>query len=328
MLLNYDFLEFENDKKVRVIDDKLCVNILDFFGIGDEDDKIFLGDEISNIKDNPTEAYAAEVYAIEGAKLNGVYEKIRSGLPFGIISAFRPFKGVFTKDFTDEEQKVLIKAAKSDSLTRDFLRENDGIYRKLCNCKTFNKAFVDKFTTDKSKATMKDFMSIQGFITKYKYSYSDYAQETQRLKSFLDGKRDFLGYIQAIGYWKEEIENDILPNKEISFFVFQNEPSKTFNLRNYLLLLARLFDQEAICYCKNKVAAFFSKQLGGSCGMNFKEIDKVQIKATCMPNIVTGAFEDDIKLSIKHSQWRGYPKVFDIEKIESIKREVIEERTT
>ncbi|EJB38207.1 hypothetical protein JT105_02435 [Helicobacter pylori] len=67
MLLNYDFLEFENDKKVRVIDDKLCVNILDFFGIGDENDKIFLGDEISNIKDNPTEAYAAEVYAIEGA---------------------------------------------------------------------------------------------------------------------------------------------------------------------------------------------------------------------------------------------------------------------
>ncbi|GAA8031813.1 hypothetical protein TH0821_11430 [Helicobacter pylori] len=138
MLLNYDFLEFENDKKVRVIDDKLHVNILDFFGIGDEDDKIFLGDEISNIKDNPTEAYAAEVYAIEGAKLNRVYEKIRSGLPFGIISAFRPFKGSFTKDFTDKEQKKLIKAAKSDS-------------------------------------------------------FSDYIKETQHLKSFLDGKRDFLG---------------------------------------------------------------------------------------------------------------------------------------
>ncbi len=361
MLLNYDFLEFENDKKVRVIDDN-------------EDDKIFFGDEISNIKDNPTEAYVAEVYAIEGAKLNRVYEKIRSGLPFGIISAFRPFKGSFTKDFTDEEQKKLIKAAKSDCLTKDFLKENDGIYRKLCNCKTFNKTFVDKFTTDKSKVTMKDFMSTQGFITKYKYSYSDYVQETQRLKSFLDGKRDFLGYIQAIGYWKEKVENDLLPNKEISFFVFQNEPSKTFNLRNYLLLLARLFDQEVICYCKNaihdkeniykvelvsalssdfnevwakfsditfsvpsqlpqslthlknKIATFFSKQPGGNCGMSFKEIDKVQIKATCMPNIVTGAFEDDIKLSIKHSQWRGYPKVFDIEKIESIEREVIEER--
>ncbi len=64
MLLNYDFLEFENDKKVRVINDKLHVDIFDFFGIGDENDKIFLGDEndkiflgdeISNIKDNPTE---------------------------------------------------------------------------------------------------------------------------------------------------------------------------------------------------------------------------------------------------------------------------------
>ncbi|GAA8613725.1 hypothetical protein HpDR69_06250 [Helicobacter pylori] len=328
MLLNYDFLEFENDKKVRVIDDKLHVNILDFFGIGDEDDKIFLGDEISNIKDNPTEAYAAEVYAIEGAKLNRVYEKIRSGLPFGIISAFRPFKGVFTKDFTDEEQKALIKVAKSDSLTKDFLKENDGIYRKLCNCKTFNKAFVDKFTTDKSKATMKDFMSTQGFITRYKYSYSDYVQETQRLKSFLDGKRDFLGYIQAIGYWKEEIKNDILPNKEISFFVFQNEPSKTFNLRNYLLLLARLFDQEVICYCKNAIhdkENIYKVELVSALSSDFN-IDKVQIKATCMPNIVAGAFEDDIKLSIQHSQWHGYPKVFDIEKIESIEREVIEER--
>ncbi|MFP6247556.1 hypothetical protein ACLGDI_06280 [Helicobacter pylori] len=339
MLLNYDFLEFENDKKVRVIDDKLHVNILDFFGIGDEDDKIFLGDEISNIKDNPTEAYAAEVYAIEGAKLNRVYEKIRSGLPFGIISAFRPFKGSFTKDFTDEERKKLIKAAKSDCLTKDFLKENDGIYRKLCNCKTFNKTFVDKFTTDKSKVTMKDFMSTQGFITKYKYSYSDYIKETQHLKSFLDGKRDFLGYIQAIGYWKEKVENDILPNKEISFFVFQNEPSKTFNLRNYLLLLARLFDQEVICYCKNAIhdkENIYKVELVSALSSDFNEVwakfsDITFSVPSQLPQSLTHlknkvAAEDDIKLSIKHSQWRGYPKVFDIEKIESIEREVIEER--
>ncbi len=86
MLLNYDFLEFENDKKVRVIDDKLCVNILDFFGIGDENDKIFLGDEISNIniKGNPTEAYAAEVYAIEGAKLNGCMRKLGADYLLGL----------------------------------------------------------------------------------------------------------------------------------------------------------------------------------------------------------------------------------------------------
>ncbi|GAA8429997.1 hypothetical protein Hpkin79_13790 [Helicobacter pylori] len=67
-----------------MIDDKLCVNILDFFGIGDEDDKIFLGDEISNIKDNPTEAYAAEVYAIEGAKLNGCMRKLGADYLLGL----------------------------------------------------------------------------------------------------------------------------------------------------------------------------------------------------------------------------------------------------
>ncbi len=309
MLLNYDFLEFENDKKVRVIDDKLHVNILDFFGIGDEDDKIFLGDEISNIKDNPTEAYAAEVYAIEGAKLNRVYEKIRSGLPFGIISAFRPFKGSFTKDFTDEEQKKLIKAAKSDCLTKDFLKENDGIYRKLCNCKTFNKTFVDKFTTDKSKVTMKDFMSTQGFITKYKYSY---------LARLFD--QEVICYCKNAIHDKENIYKVELVSALSSDFseVWAKFSDITFSVPSQL--------PQSLTHLKNKVAAFFSKQPGGNCGMSFKEIDKVQIKATCMPNIVAGAFEDDIKLSIKHSQWRGYPKVFGIEKIESIEREVIEER--
>ncbi len=33
------------------------------------------------------------------------------------------------------KQKVLIKVAKSDSLTKDFLKENDGIYRKLLRAK-------------------------------------------------------------------------------------------------------------------------------------------------------------------------------------------------
>lgn len=61
---------------------------------------------------------------------------------------------------------------------------------------------------------------------------------------------------------------------------------------------------QSLTHLKNKVATFFSKQPSGNCGMSFKEIDKVQIKATCMPNTVTGAFEDDIKLSIQHSQWQ------------------------
>ncbi len=40
---------------------------------------------------------------------------------------------------------------------------------------------------------------------------------------------------------------------------------------------------QSLAHLKNKVATFFSKQPGGNFGMSFKEIDKVQIKATCMP---------------------------------------------
>ncbi|RKU90661.1 hypothetical protein DB721_09305, partial [Helicobacter pylori] len=45
----------------------------------------------------------------------------------------------------------------------------------------------------------------------------------------------------------------LLPDKETSFFVFTNEPSSAFSLKNHLLLLARLFNQAAICYCENNV---------------------------------------------------------------------------
>lgn len=51
------------------------------------------------------------------------------------------------------------------------------------------------------------------------------------------------------------VEIFIEPN-EILFFVYENEPSttfKTFNLKNYLLVLAKMHcNPTAICYCENK----------------------------------------------------------------------------
>ncbi len=76
-------------------------------------------------------------------------------------------------------------------------------------------------------------------------------ERTKQLKAYLGSWGDFVGYIQVIGYWKDNLEDDLIPDKETSFFVFQNEPSSTFNLKNHLLLLARLFNQAAICYCDN-----------------------------------------------------------------------------
>ncbi len=39
---------------------------------------------------------------------------------------------------------------------------------------------------------------------------------------------------------------------EILFFVYENEPSATFNLKNFLLVLAEYIYSGKICYCENK----------------------------------------------------------------------------
>ncbi|MCQ2700069.1 hypothetical protein JT091_04935 [Helicobacter pylori] len=286
MLLNYDFLEFVDDEpqrntslsltasidkaladrklarqnkpKVRVKDNLSLSETLDAYGM-----------EVSRLK-NQQETIKAST--IESANLNSIVNKIKSGLPFGTISAFRPFKPAFEKDFTEKERELLIEAYKSgykasqlDKVAKNwnddpnpidasyladaFLREYRTIALKLSTA--LGKSFVSKFLNPKSETTMKDLMSSKEFVERYRYTYKDNMERTQQLKSLLDSKRHFLGYIQVIGYWKESLKDDLIPDKETSFFVFANEPSSTFDLASYLLLLARLFNQAAICYCDN-----------------------------------------------------------------------------
>ncbi|GAA8529514.1 hypothetical protein HpKK47_11010 [Helicobacter pylori] len=64
--------------------------------------------EVSN-----TKASAIEDETIGSGDLKKVCEKIKNRLPFGIISSFKPFKDAFYRDFNDNEQKLLIGAAKS-----------------------------------------------------------------------------------------------------------------------------------------------------------------------------------------------------------------------
>ncbi len=65
------------------------------------------------------------------------------------------------------------------------------------------------------------------------------------LKQFLGCKCHFIGFIEIF-----------IEPSEILFFVYENEPSttfKTFNLKNYLLVLAKMYcNPTAICYCENK----------------------------------------------------------------------------
>ncbi len=291
MLLNYDFLEFENGKAenrtrdyslTKAIDKELEAKRLAKLtrarvkvkeGLSLRATLDAFGDEISRLKrEQNTETIKGST--IEVTSLNSILKKIKSGLPFGTISAFRPFKPVFEKDFTEKQQKALIYAYKSgyikadaDKITqywqnkptkidlhkpikaKDFFRGNTNIYRTLRNL--FGQKFMDSYIAPENEATMRDFMSSDKFVKKYRYTQKDNMKRTRQLKSLLDSKRHFLGYIQVIGYWKEDLNDDLIPDKETSFFVFANEPSVTFVLASYLLLLARLFNQAAICYCDN-----------------------------------------------------------------------------
>ncbi|WQU26246.1 hypothetical protein KVC16_00160 [Helicobacter pylori] len=287
MLLNYDFLEMVDEPHNRsnsltasidkaLADKKLArqnkprVKIKDNLSLRATLDAF--GEELSRLKSEQNTTIKAST--IESANLNRIVNKIKSGLPFGTISAFRPFKPIFEKDFTEKQQKALISAYKSgfdpknaDKVAqywqtkptkidlhepikaKDFFKGNTNIYRTLRNL--FGQKFMDRYIALNSKATMKDFMSSDKFVKKYRYTYKDNMERTKHLKAYLGSWGDLVGYIQVIGYWKDNLEDDLIPDKETSFFVFQNEPSSTFNLKNHLLLLARLFNQMAICYCDN-----------------------------------------------------------------------------
>ncbi|WP_120861834.1 hypothetical protein [Helicobacter pylori] len=281
MLLNYDFLEFvdepqrntsltasidkaladrklarQNKPRVKIKDNLSLRATLDAFG-----------EELSRLKREQDTTIKAST--IESANLNSIVNKIKSGLPFGTISAFRPFKDAFIKDFTEKEREKLVEAYKSgykasqlDKVAKNwnddpnpidasyladtFLREYRTIALKLSTA--LGKSFVSKFLNPKSEATMKDFMSSDKFVKKYRYTQKDNMERTRQLKSLLDSKRDFIGYIQVIGYWKDNLKDALIPDKETSFFVFQNEPSSTFDLKDHLLLWGEQFNQAAICY--------------------------------------------------------------------------------
>ncbi|MGL2895460.1 hypothetical protein ACQKBB_02325 [Helicobacter pylori] len=286
MLLNYDFLELVDEPHNRsnsltasidkaLADKKLArqnkpsVRVL---GKAMPLSKFLdaVGDEISRLKYDMSHK-TIKGSTIESSNLISIYKKIASGLPFGTISAFRPFKDAFYKDFTEKQQKALISAYKSgfdpknaDKVVqywqnkptkidlhepikaKDFFKGNTNIYRTLRNL--FGQKFMNSYIAPKSETTMRDFMSSDKFVERYRYTRKENMARTQQLKDILNIDRDFIGYIEVLGYWKDNPKDNILPDKEVSFFVFQNEPSSTFDLKNHLLIWGKQFRQAAICY--------------------------------------------------------------------------------
>ncbi len=301
MLLNYDFLEFENGKTenrtrdyslTKAIDKELeakrlakrtraRVKVKEGLSLRASLDAF--GEELSRLKNAKDTTIKGST--IESASLGNILKKIKSGLPFGTISATRHFKDDFVKDFNDEQRKLLMNAYKSgltpsknDKITKLYLAQVGGNTTQPIKVKDFfmpqgkvsfeyadlvgeiyeilvsslGEDYVDKYLD--SKATMKDFMSSDKFVKRYRYTRKDNIKRTQELKKLLDKKRHFLGYLQVTGFWKENTNDAMLPDKEVSFFVFSHQPmSLSFDLASELLLLGRHFDQEAICYCENAI---------------------------------------------------------------------------
>ncbi len=282
MLLNYDFLELvdepqRNTSLTGMIDKALAdkklarqnaprVRIKG--GLSLQETLDAFGDELSRLKNS-------QKTTIKATNLNSILNKIKSGLPFGTISAVRVFKPIFDKHFNEKQRLALTQAYESgldikkskDNIIKLWVKDTTkpikvkdffnppSEYRKLVGviydklCTTLTTSYVDKFID--SNATMRDFMSSDRFVKKFRYTQKDNIKRTQELKSLLDQKRHFLGYVQVMGYWKDNINNPLFPDKEVSFFVFQNEPSNTFDLLRELLVLAPHFNQAAICYCAN-----------------------------------------------------------------------------
>ncbi|GAA8660331.1 hypothetical protein HpBT335_13760 [Helicobacter pylori] len=248
--------------------------------------EIIGSEKISKTKDSALEVSNTKASAIENettgsGDLKKVCEKIKSALPFGIISAFKPFKDAFYRDFNHNEQKLLIGAAKSgciqssaDKLAqlktrllywqdksvkvdwdkpigiKDFFKGNDYLYRKFCSL--LGKHFMDRFLKNNAKASVKDFISSKEFVSKYRYTPKQNTQRAKQLQSYLEGKRDFIGFVQTLNSLKDNPQDPFLPNEETSFLVFSNESTIVFNLRDYLLVLVQIFSQQAICYCESK----------------------------------------------------------------------------
>ncbi|GHR08554.1 hypothetical protein VN0434_12710 [Helicobacter pylori] len=213
MLLDYDFLLLLNDESGNPTKhyDLLQDFEKDFVAreVAQNGAKRFVKEIIGREKASKTKNSAIEISNTKasaiGSETIGSYdlkkacEKIKSTLPFGIISAFKPFKDAFYRDFNNNEQKLLIGAAKSGCIQsstdkldqlktrllywqdksvkvdwdkpigiKDFFKGNNYLYRRLCFL--LGKHFMDRFLKNNAKASVKDFMSSKEFVSKYRYT--------------------------------------------------------------------------------------------------------------------------------------------------------------
>ncbi|GAA9632796.1 hypothetical protein HpVa147_23600 [Helicobacter pylori] len=90
-------------------------------------------------------------------------------------------------------------------------------------------------------------------VVRFNNNNSEWMEEMQRLFDKINNGSPF-GVIKEVFFYDYSPNN---PNNspqliESLFIVYENEPSTTFNLKNFLLVLAKYIYSEKICYCENK----------------------------------------------------------------------------
>lgn len=170
MLLNYDFLEFvdepqRNNSLTSAIDKALAdkklarqnkprVRIKGGLSLRATLDAF--GEELSRLK-------REQNTTIKATSLNSIVNKIKSGLPFGTISAFRVFKPYFEATFTNDQQALLKKAYNSGLKPNEKDKISKLYLAQMKENKTKFREVTDDIDPTKS-IKVKDFFMPQGKV--------------------------------------------------------------------------------------------------------------------------------------------------------------------
>ncbi|GHR06141.1 hypothetical protein JP0088_14850 [Helicobacter pylori] len=88
---------------------------------------------------------------------------------------------------------------------------------------------MDRFLKNNAKASVKDFMSSKEFVSKYRYTPKQNAERAKKLQSYLESKRDFIGFVQTLNSLKDNPQDPFYPMKKRAFWC------SLMNLLSYLI---------------------------------------------------------------------------------------------
>ncbi|GAA7793462.1 hypothetical protein JP0177_14950 [Helicobacter pylori] len=76
---------------------------------------------------------------------------------------------------------------------------------------------MDRFLKNNANASVKDFISSKEFVSKYLYTPKQHTERAKKLQSYLESKRDFIGFVQTLNFLKDSPQDPFYPMKKRAF---------------------------------------------------------------------------------------------------------------